>query len=108
MRILSFRLLLIFSTTLLLFSCQKVNDVFHPGGGKPNEDTKYNTFKGPQVAMGSGMARSFIVLGHKGVPLRIGVEMTNEVLSGLPKTNFSVAIHCIIKLKKLRHSIICI
>ncbi len=92
MRILSFRLLLILSTTFLLFSCQKVNDVFHPGGGKPNEDTKYNTFKGPQVAMGSGMARSFIVLNHKSVPLQIGVEMTHEVLSGLPKTNFSVAI----------------
>ncbi len=62
MRILSFRLLLILSTTLLLFSCQKLNDDFKPGDGKQKPDTKYNTFKGAQVEVGNGHARSFITI----------------------------------------------
>ncbi len=51
-----------------------------------------NVFMGPEVQMGSGIARSWITISHSGKPHEIGVEMTDEVLSGLPKTNFSVAI----------------
>ncbi len=56
---------------------------------KEKED---NIFMGPKVQMGSGMARSWITISHAGVPQEIGLEMTNEVLSGLPKTNFSVVV----------------
>lgn len=63
---------------LTLNSCKKENDD--------------SVFMGPEVQMGSGMARSWITISHEGVPKEIGVEMTNEVLSGLPKTSFNVAI----------------
>ncbi len=87
MRILSFRLLLILSTTLLLFSCQKLNDDFKPGDGKQKPDTKYNTFKGAQVEVGNGHARSFITISHGGVPQEVGVIFTDAALSGLPTVN---------------------
>ena len=48
-----------------------------------------DTFNGPDIQMGSGMAHSFISINSNGVPTVIGIEMTNEVLSGLPTTNFS-------------------
>lgn len=47
-------------------------------------DEKYNTFYGPQVQMGNGHVRSWINITHSGVPLAIGVEMTDGALSGLP------------------------
>ena len=59
-----------------------------------------NTFSGPEVAMGTGIARSWITITHDEVPLEIGVEMTDEVLSVLPKTNFTVAIPLHIKAKE--------
>jgi hypothetical protein len=89
MKILSSRLFLTFSTTILLFSCQKLNDVFHPGEGKPNGQTKFNTFKGPEVQFGEGKARSWITISDAGAPSEIGVELSNETLSGLPDTNIS-------------------
>ncbi len=79
MKILSSRLFLTFSTTILLFSCQKLNDVFHPGEGKPNQETKYNTFRGPQVQFVEGQARSWITISHAGVPAEIGVELTSRI-----------------------------
>lgn len=60
--------------------------------GKPGDKITDNIFKGPEVKMGNGMARSWITISHSGVPREIGVEMTDEVLSGLPTSNFSVAI----------------
>lgn len=64
---------------IILNSCKKSE--------KPDD-----TFNGPEVQMGSGMAHSFISISTNGVPKVIGIEMTNEVLSGLPATNFSVVI----------------
>ncbi|MEJ7769318.1 MAG: hypothetical protein WKF89_15975 [Chitinophagaceae bacterium] len=72
----------------ILSSCEKAIDwgeILHQG-------SKSNTYSGPQVKMGNGMARSWIITSHKGVPTEIGVEMTDEVLYGLPATNFSIAI----------------
>jgi len=52
-----------------------------------NQDTKYNTFKGPEVQVGNGYARTFITRSHTGVPQELGVILTDEALSGLPTTN---------------------
>ena len=80
--------LLPFSLVLFTFiSCTKLNDVFKPEEGKPKQDTKYNTFKGPEVQVGNGYARSFITISHTGVPKEIGVIFTDEALSGLPAVN---------------------
>lgn len=78
-------MLLILSTTLFLFSCQKLYDDFKPGKGK--QDTKDKTFNSPQVEVGNGHARSFITISHTGVPQELGVIFTDAALSGLPAVN---------------------
>lgn len=76
--------LLPFSLVLFTFiSCTKLNDVWHQGEGNPNHET----FRGPQVQVGNGHARSFITINHTGVPQEIGVIFTDEALSGLPSVN---------------------
>ncbi len=50
-------------------------------------DLKFNTFKGPEVEVGNGYARTFITRSHTGVPQELGVIFTNEALSGLPAVN---------------------
>lgn len=79
------------------FAFESKKDVLSEAAGKANQDTKFNTFKGPEVEMGNGKARSWITISHTGVPREIGVEMTNEVLSGLSDANFSVDIPMHIK-----------
>ncbi len=44
-----------------------------------------NSFYGPQVQMGNGRARSFIVLEKNGMPLEIGAELTEGAMYGLPE-----------------------
>jgi hypothetical protein len=46
-----------------------------------------NTFKGPQVAVGNGHARTFVTINHDGVPQEIGVVFTHGALSGLATVN---------------------
>ncbi|MEP6712813.1 MAG: hypothetical protein ABJA37_10375 [Ferruginibacter sp.] len=65
---------------------------------KKEKDSK--TFFGPETAMGAGTARSWITITHDEVPLEIGVEMTDEVLSALAKANFTVAIPLHVKAKE--------
>ena len=50
-------------------------------------DLKFNTFKGPEVEVGNGYARTFIIRSHTGVPQELGVIFTNEALAGLPAVN---------------------
>lgn len=50
-----------------------------------NPELKLNTFYGPQVQIGNGKARSFLVLSHTGVPQELGIELTDGALSGLPE-----------------------
>jgi len=83
---------------ITLSSCDKGVNFW--GGVKPGHDNNNNTFNGPQVKMGYGMARSWITISHTGTPQEIGVEMTDDVLSGLSDTNFSVAIPMHIKAKE--------
>ncbi len=66
-------------------SCQKENlydevkELFSP--------TKDKTYKGPQVQVGNGHARTFLTINHKGVPKEIGVILSHDALSGLPAIN---------------------
>lgn len=55
--------------------------------GKANQDMKFNTFKGPEVEVGNGYARTFITRSNTGEPQELGVIFTDEALSGLPITN---------------------
>jgi len=81
------------SVFLLLISCQKEQTleeglkVTTLAGKSSNQATKYNTFKGPEVEVGNGYARTFITRSHTGVPQELGVIFTDEALSGLPATN---------------------
>ena len=50
-------------------------------------DLKYNTFKGPEVVVGLGYARSFATISHTGVPQALGVMFTDEAMTGLPSVN---------------------
>lgn len=87
--------LVVIAALFLLSSCQK--DIsYEPKvapstslgwAGNSNPEIKDNTFKGPQVVVGNGYARSFITVSHTGVPQEIGVVFTNEALSGLPAVN---------------------
>ena len=52
------------------------------GRGNPEQ---VNIFKGPQVAMGNGFARSWISINHSDVPLELGIELTDGALYGLPQ-----------------------
>jgi hypothetical protein len=86
------------SASLLLFifnSCKKESKLFSgleenaSSYKASNSDaaTKYNTFKGPEVEVGNGYARSFVTISHTGVPEEIGVIFTDGALSGLPSVN---------------------
>ena len=73
-------------------SCQKENNLNDKPKkaaslNKSGKETTYNTFKGPEVVVGNGYARTFITTNHIGVPQELGVVFTNEALSGLPATN---------------------
>lgn len=89
------------SVILLLFfisSCQKnskselllnndnvPNEAMASKKAKPGQADKSNTFYGPQVQMGNGKARSFFTVSNEGVPLELGIEMTDGALSNLPE-----------------------
>lgn len=81
---------------VVLSSCKKA---IH-WAGKPHPELNYNTYSSPEVKMATGKARSFITISNTGAPTEIGVEFTDEVLYGLPDTNFSVAIPLHIKAKE--------
>jgi hypothetical protein len=82
---------LVTGATLLFTSCKKeispINEADAAISSKANQSLKFNTFKGPEVEVGEGYARSFIVLSHTGVPQELGVMLTDEALEGLPTVN---------------------
>jgi hypothetical protein len=74
---------------LFLFSCQKEVAVNQPTGLSSAQtaaktDDQENTFYGPQVQVGDGKMRSFATLTHDGVPVTIGIEITDSALYRLP------------------------
>ncbi|MEO7263408.1 MAG: hypothetical protein ABIW38_00780 [Ferruginibacter sp.] len=75
-------------------SCQKENYLIDEPTNTASlnlsvQETKYNTFKGPEIVVGLGYARSFATISHTGVPQELGVMFTDEALSGLPTVNGS-------------------
>lgn len=88
-RNLSYAALAIF---IFLTSCQKETSPVGPTDNAPlaasaakgAQDQKTNTFYGPQVHIGNGKARSYLVMTHSGVPQELGIEMTDGALYGLP------------------------
>jgi hypothetical protein len=65
-----------------------------------HHDTQAETFSSAQVKMGAGKAKGWITISNTGLPSEIGVEMTDDVISGLPDTNFTVAIPFPLKAKE--------
>jgi hypothetical protein len=85
----------------ILSSCQKeFNGYVFSGSVKPDNSSDVNTYYGPQVHMGQGMARTWIKINKKDVPQEIGIEMTDKVFSNLPDTNFNIALPFHIKARQ--------
>jgi len=86
MRLAKLYLFFITCTALGLNSCQKEGKIFKDLDGLLHSKND-NTYKGPQVKVGNGHARTFITINPSGAPKEIGVIFTKEALSGLPATN---------------------
>ncbi|MEO7263403.1 MAG: hypothetical protein ABIW38_00755 [Ferruginibacter sp.] len=85
-------LLPLYLSFFTFISCQKENNlndepIKTASLNLSDQETKYNTFKGPEVVVGNGYVRTFITRSHTGVPQELGVVFTNEALSGLAATN---------------------
>ncbi len=88
-----FAVLLFVSVAFFNISCKKdqglKNETFENtvANSSAGQETKYNTFKGDEIEVGNGYARTFITQSHTGVPQELGIVFTHEALSGLPTTN---------------------
>lgn len=88
---------------MFISSCQKETTVIEPlnaeqllsSSARSDQNVLSNTFKGPQVQMGAGHARSWISLTHTGVPLELGIEMTAQavVTAGHESKAFVLPLH---------------
>lgn len=85
--------LLAIACSLALASCQKesLSDSIQVAGEnevfKASGSDKYNTFKGPEVQVADGKARSWSNINHDGLPLEIGIELTGSLVRGLADPN---------------------
>lgn len=79
------RLYLLIGATAILSSCNK--EQILNGIKEKYSSEKNNTYKGPEVKVGAGYARSFITISHSGKPHEIGVVFTHEALLELPLAN---------------------
>lgn len=89
--------------SICLFSCQKEQTVeesidhvqLQISSAQSDQSLLSNTFKGPQVQMYSGQARSWITLSHTDVPLEIGIEMTAQAVAtvGHESGTFALPLH---------------
>jgi hypothetical protein len=54
-----------------------------------------NTFYGPEVHLGDGKVRSFIIITHEDVPQEIGIEITEGLFQNLPivYTDMHIPVH---------------
>ena len=59
------------------------------------KENKTKIFKGPEVNMGNGKARSVLILDQMDKPLSLTIEMSNAVLTGLPteRTEYVLPLH---------------
>ncbi len=82
---------------MLLFSCKKEKQSIAPliestsvAGRAASEIS--NVFKGPNVAIGNGYARSWIRINHLDKPLEIGIELTASAFASLPHEGASLVL----------------
>jgi hypothetical protein len=76
--------LLLFASTLLLPSCDLIDDyVLQP-------KDQLRIYRGPSVNVGNGKANAWLSVNAKQEPVELGLELTREALQNLPNTNFSV------------------
>lgn len=77
------------AASVLMISCSKQplpeDAMMLTDNGSNLKADKANTFYGPQVHLGNGKARSFVVMDKSGKPLELGVEMTAGAMQGLPE-----------------------
>ena len=63
----------------IFISCQKENNLKDEAietsisNSSANQETKYNTFNGTEIAVGNGYAHTFITQSHTGVPQELGI-----------------------------------
>jgi hypothetical protein len=70
----------VLAITLFSLSCNKsLEDYFNPDG------ISDHVYWGPIVKMGNGSIRSFFRVGPTGVPLKLGIQMNDAALEGLPQ-----------------------
>ncbi len=79
----------------LMVSCNKQplqqDAVMEDGQSLSSELRGCNTFYGPQVHIGNGKGRTFILLEKTGRPLEMGIEMTEASMFGLPQDEHDFA-----------------
>ena len=64
------------------------------------KDNKIKTFKGPEVSMGNGKARSVIILDDNNNPLSLTIEMSNAAFTGLPEAETAYLLPLHLKAKE--------
>ncbi len=87
-------ILLILVSSAIVSSCMKEQSqqnsaspgITSDASKASNQSEMTNTFKGPEIHVGDGKVRSFIVISHSGVPQEVGFEMTPSVMQGLPSS----------------------
>lgn len=71
---------------LMLLGCSPestIDDTLEPVNSKAL--LKSNTFYGPQISLGKGHVRSWIMIAKDGTPEELGVEMSKNLLNQLPE-----------------------
>jgi len=82
-------LLIVAGAISVLQACQK-DDQFNSSlskGPHPKEGLRYypeNTFYGPAVSLGNGVARAWVKQNDKGEPIAAGVNLSGKALENLP------------------------
>lgn len=80
---------------VLMVSCNKQplqqDAALQDGQSISSELRATNTFYGPQVHIGNGKGRTFILLEKTGRPLEMGIEMTEGSMFGLPQDEHDFA-----------------
>ena len=83
------------SIFFIVVSCQKETNLKKDvsattiSSSQANQDLKYNTFNGDEIAIGNGYAHTFITQSHTDVPQELGIVFSDEALTGLPANNAS-------------------
>lgn len=88
----SVRFLLFFLAIPVLFvmeGCQKNEEVLAPSDSNMDSELvlkskSLNTFFGPSIPVGNGVARAWVSVDKQGTPTAVGINLSEMALSGLP------------------------